>query len=725
MESHPPLETAGGFKLSDTSSFSVGENDGNGPRPRKRPRAVQACERCRGKKYKCDELYPACSQCTSESQRKVSTGRPEPANSYVRALEGRVEELVARLQSFEGGTAATTSAHVPAAAASQMKSPPSTGPRLHTPASEQPADGLLGAPPAAPRATFQDSAGDATTSPHGSEITGVNEHTNEIEFHGNTSSIAFLGDLERFPGARATDAPSPQRSSLVSAMHNRAFARRLLQPAIPPPLAQPGPQRFYAPQAHIFIEAYFSGIHYMHPFINKARFLERANALWFEQTPRPANTFIAMYLSLLALGALTRSWPEESLGGYTRFEWSRKLFNEALMYLPPLHPSNDLETVHCLYLMAKICQNELTPHLAWTFLGRVIRTCISAGFNRDTPNLSPQRSQELSRTWWGLFSLEVEMSFSLGRPDTLGLDEYHNIALPEKDMTEFAIIPCMVDLARIIRKVSLFYAALPPTCTEKIERALQLEAELDAWLLGLPLWIRPETPHHRLASALREPEWCRRHRLVLELRYHNVKLALFRSFIDLCASNTLAGDNPSSDLLYQCANKCVASAQRTIELVYDTFKVHEYFRTWWYNTTYIMVATAALLSYIKRVRSGPVSSLVRWVEMAMEILDAMDESVVARKCAEILRAHLKEVEDTRNMLVSSVPIGIVDGRTGMGMQPPLTGMEVSFRDQTLTHKHFSDKSTLQGNPSMEYQIFDYSLEDMASFFEGLNDVILD
>lgn len=32
----------------------------------KRPRAAQACERCRVKKYKCDESYP-CAHCKSMS----------------------------------------------------------------------------------------------------------------------------------------------------------------------------------------------------------------------------------------------------------------------------------------------------------------------------------------------------------------------------------------------------------------------------------------------------------------------------------------------------------------------------------------------------------------------------------------------------------------------------------------------------------------------------------
>lgn len=81
-----------------------------------------------------------------------------------------------------------------------------------------------------------------------------------------------------------------------------------------------------------------------------------------------------------------------------------------------------------------------------------------------------------------------------------------------------------------------------------------------------------------------------------------------------------------------------------------------------------MVAAAALLSYIKRARVGGVSSLVRLVEMSVEILDAMDESVVARKCAEILKRHLREVDDTVNNCGVMVPFGQIgavpsDGET--------------------------------------------------------------
>lgn len=98
----------------------------------------------------------------------------------------------------------------------------------------------------------------------------------------------------------------------------------------------------------------------------------------------------------------------------------------------------------------------------------------------------------------------------------------------------------------------------------------------------------------------------------------------------------------------------------------------------WYNTTYIMVAAAALLSYIKRARAGGVSSLVRLVEMSVEILDAMDESVVARKCAEILKRHLREVDDTVNNCGAMVPFGQIGAGPGDGGETLLPSADTEF-----------------------------------------------
>lgn len=111
------------------------------------------------------------------------------------------------------------------------------------------------------------------------------------------------------------------------------------------------------------------------------------------------------------------------------------------------------------------------------------------------------------------------MSFSVGRPDTLGMDEYHNRSLPERDDSEYSIIPWMVDFAQIIRKVSVQIYHSRFTLQDKLQLALQIESEMDKWVARLPSRIKPDLQGQPAASgALRDPKWARRQRLVLGIR---------------------------------------------------------------------------------------------------------------------------------------------------------------------------------------------------------------
>lgn len=205
-------------------------------------------------------------------------------------------------------------------------------------------------------------------SPVDSEITEVNRYTNAFEFHGSTSSVAFLGNLQRLSGHQPARL-SYQNASLVSELHNSRFSAQAKNKV--PPSAPPG-EAFYFKHAHLFIDAYFSGIHYIHPFIDREDFRARSNNLWFGKSPHPTNSFIALYLSLLSVGALTRTWEEERLDGLTRFEWSRKLFAEAQVYLNETQFSNDLDTVHCLYLIVGplVSQRMVINMLILSILGQ-------------------------------------------------------------------------------------------------------------------------------------------------------------------------------------------------------------------------------------------------------------------------------------------------------------------------------------------------------------------
>ncbi|KAJ5760437.1 hypothetical protein N7520_007593 [Penicillium odoratum] len=426
------------------------------------------------------------------------------------------------------------------------------------------------------------------------EINELNHHTNAMEFHGSTSSAAAIGYLQkaREPKIREENNRPSADFSLISTLHNPSFSPSTTGPGQLTSIEQ---QNYYFDQAHVFMNGYFENIHFIHPFIDKEDFLARASDLWLNRSQTPEPSFVALYLSILSFGSLVRVWDEDTLAGLGRFEWSRKLFGEAQAYLTHLRFSNDLETVQCLYLM---------------------------------------------------------MSFSVGRPDTLGMDEYHNRAIPPRDDSEYAIIPWMIDFAQIVRKVSVQIYHSRITLQEKLQLALQIEMEMDRWLARLPEKLRPDIGANRSPrSALRDPKWARRQRLVLGIRYYNVKMLLFRPFL---SHFTRKLRHPPSELEETIA-KCLDAAMKTIEVIHDIYRVHEFFRCWWYNTTYVMFATSTLLLPMSKLgMCEDTMPLLRSVEMGVEILEAMEESVVARKSVEIIRQYLREFRSSGAQVATGI-----------------------------------------------------------------------
>jgi hypothetical protein len=116
----------------------------------------------------------------------------------------------------------------------------------------------------------------------------------------------------------------------------------------------------------------------------------------------------------------------------------------------------------------------------------------------------------------------------------------------------------------------------------------------------------------------------------------------------------------------EAIQKCLDSATKTIELIYQTYQHNDFFRTWYvvficqpgywcslipsatrfYNTTYTVFAASIILVYIRREAAETEKPfLFRCVDMAVEILEIMDECVVALQAARLLR-NAKEKSQT-------------------------------------------------------------------------------
>ncbi|KAK6076239.1 C6 transcription factor [Seiridium cupressi] len=588
--------------------------------------------------------------------RGQDAGRRLFTPDYVRQLE----EQVKRLSAFEAQAKAGQSA--PHATPLPINEGPAASP-VYRDTDRHPSSSYGADSPASAR--LRQAAGQ--------EVSGVNRHTRNVEFYGSSSSVALLSHVQRAGDAAEESSEDQDGEALVSNLHNHAFS-----PAVDGALGAQRPGRVtHYPQCRNFIMNYFTSIHYVHPFLDKAEFLSRCEKLWSQEgDPLHTSSFAALYYSILSLGALVGPREEDPIGGVTSLQWSRTFFDEAISRCHRLGMVTDLDMVQCYFMLSKICQNELNAHWSYMYVGLAVRTALAMGINRE-PN--PQSKKPISqlraeaRTWWGLYSLETlsEMSFAMGRPDTLGADLYHNRSFPlignessgsspddRFDPPQCAIIKSMVDLSRITRSICLDIY-LPETITPRtVALAYRLEQDLDKWIEGLPEAIRPRQATGEPVSlkSVRDPQWAKRQRLVLGIRYNNLRILTFGSLLLTSTSNersTLPG-------IREGVQKCLDSAKQTIDTIYVTYQHHDFFRTWYYNTTYTVFAASVILVYVmKEASEAEMEPLLRMVAMAIEILETMDECVVALKAARLMqgaidKARRKYSTETPPMVTATV-----------------------------------------------------------------------
>jgi hypothetical protein len=546
----------------------------------------------------------------------------------------------------------------------------------------------------------------AASSP--AEVMDVNPTTRRFEFHGGSSAVAFLHRLMKLKNRNLGFWRTTDHRQVVADFQNEDFANRRESATAAGELTK---DNYYPLHAFLFIDSYFKTLHFIHPILDQDVFLKRSHSLWMGGTL--SRSFKALYFSVLSLGALTRTWTEGFMDGMDRDTWTRLLFERAELMMGRPGSLNDLEAVQAPIIMAQICQHQMNPNLAYTYLGIAVRIAFSTGLNRlvefqdqSFPQDSP--SGVVSRTWWALYSLEVESSFTLGRPDMLSLDCCHNrppfLEIPGTE-TEAAIIPALADLSRIMRGISKkIYWEHTKFC-DKLDRVSEYESDLDRWLERLPAKIRPQTSDLSAGSRLQLEDhyWLQLQRFVLKQRmlYSTSRSSLTRSGylhakIALYYPSLLHEQNGPSvagyeDKMLAYVQRCKEAAMEIIESIHLTFCIHHSVRSWyvftntqpnrgkaharnrWNSTTYIVFGLSILLSAFARepldIRHS--SMYLQYINRAIEMLGIMGECRVALS----IRTLVQELVDTLLQPIEQPAANLPGTNTGFGefIDDPLRG----------------------------------------------------
>ncbi|TPR08674.1 Sugar (and other) transporter family protein [Aspergillus niger] len=559
-------------------------------------------------------------------------------------------------------------------------------------------------------------------------LSGVNLHTNGTEFYGNSSNLAFLGNLyararnqaENKPLTIPDNEPSYPSNGGTNAVVNSLSDKTAADQLTPnsPADKQSENHRYemtpvidrLSDEAQLeiekmFISSYFCNKHYIHPMLCKTNFMRRCENEAFVLPRRPGflrgiSKFSGLYFSVVALGAINASPHETALldhycnylpylgkpgamGKPSSLDFADYYFGKAKQALGDLFESCSLESAQALLLLSVFCQNALRPHSCFMYSGMAVRTAVAIGLASGMSSVSLDTRKEGRRTWWCIYSHEIEMCCSSGRLDSMKDLQYYQVPLPTLKATSgnlldpdaeddhVAMIPAMVALAQIMSEAShLLYHSPKRSMSEMSQIAMSLDHKLLAWKATLPHFLNID------AASLNDTEWAFKQKLVLRLRFYNTRILIHRPFLAASASST------ESSNLFQHLHTCLDAARTSIQMQYESFLHRIYIRTWWYNTTYALYGAMILLHL---VLSGFPSirdeDLLVDVEKSLDIFESMNNIVVARRCAEMIREVLEVARACVARRRSLIPSAAAHTST---LAPPPTHFGIDAATATAT-----------------------------------------
>ncbi|KAK6815112.1 hypothetical protein RU639_008650 [Aspergillus parasiticus] len=436
-----------------------------------------------------------------------------------------------------------------------------------------------------------------------------------------------------------------------------------------------------------YVNLFFDNIHNSLPFLDRELFTGRCEQeIWVKSAVKKLRRdqmhFFALYNAVLAVVALTAS-ADAFLSLRTELEisstecsssrtprnvpssifLSKMYFRRARQLLGDIFEVCSIESAQALLLLSIYCQHALKPHACYMYSGMAVRTALAIGISSTDRYSSDRHNIARARTWWGIYYQDIEASCLSGRSSTLAEpSEYvpsnshmsvegapSSLNNPDVQGTEDALVTVLADLSVILQRASkrLYHSSNARSPEDKSDLATKLDQDLLRWKLHLPRHLNLDL------DTFTETEWASKQKLTLQLRFHHARMFIHRSHLSVA----------SSDLEVDHMHICLEAAQKTIALAYDAYQHRHYFRTWWYNTFYVLYASLIILHTILIGYPQPsVDTLIRDVQKAVKILDCMKTLKVAQRCADVITQILHVCKfvverGRREHQVQNIPLG--------------------------------------------------------------------
>ncbi|KAN0094091.1 Fungal specific transcription factor domain containing protein [Hyaloscypha variabilis] len=551
----------------------------------KRKRTETSCDKCKGRKQKCDRMMgqAQCRYCEIHNI-ECTTTQPRKKRIY-----GSVEGLGGRLALLES----LVKGLVPEADLSSNDEMQQLGKSLGIPLPQ-----------------IDDAVVNIERS-HGrhdeeAALPLLPDQQGQVQYIGPSSSFSFHLKLRKLIG---------NYSSLEFAMFGRNAAEEcdISEISTPPKAGETnqGGQRTLSnassnygspadtvkeidsPVLDLLIDAYFDIIHADFPVLHEASFRE-SYEVWSASTSTANPVWLCGLLCVLILARRVASVqvPEEA---------EQKWWRHVQTLLPTVFFSSNLSAIQALMLVALHLHNTSHRDACWNITGTAIRIAYAIGLHRDDVKyVQSPLSRELRRQlWWTLYRFEQIQVSSYDRPTAIEHD-VSSVGCPNErivggaghsqDFTKWSqkLVLLLGSACKALNRSGSGNNA-EDVYNRPLSPAAAVLRDLSRWKDDLPSHLRLEVMESLAPTS-------RRSLLLLHIQFHYIVTLLTRSAL-LRRATALAKDNNESlpQSLLTVSETCVDSGRSLGKLLRKLDSINKFNACTWFDIFYTVQAALVLV----------------------------------------------------------------------------------------------------------------------------------
>ncbi|KAH8170052.1 fungal specific transcription factor domain-containing protein [Sarocladium implicatum] len=530
----------------------------------RRPRGLVACRRCKVRKQRCDNKFPACSNC-KESGEKCTYGAKQayPAE-YVESLERQITRLQEEAASpRQAAVISPTSS----ASFSRKSTLPNDGayatlPQNSTSIRENPSSDLeasAGIVAPSPDAFLGVSSGYPLTKLLRSALHQSGDALQPTTGHERSpNNVSGIRSSSRGVRGKVDQPGGSNEASRVMDMPSEELSMKL-------------------------IDAYYARVHPKHPFLPRKR-LQALHEVRHDLIPahramqpgalKPTCEYATLQL-VYAIGARYLQLTNDDDYSSPSRHYACAMADADIVFA-----TGSLESLEAMLLLTIYQLRSPTGPGVWWMIETTMRYCIDNGLHRQSSNLPPSLDERRKRVFWTSYMLERSVARTMGRPysisdrdidvvlpanidDDLDTDEEILAAIAESKqdpgrMTALTPAIHIFRLQQLESKITHTVCRVDKDVTMiKAHKVARLREALEQWKTGIPQTEPDDRPHPYLTTDYHM------------IQYHKAIVLLNMPFLP-----TFTPHNPNfQEIVYSAGQICSLSKRLHDQQTYISFSL--------------------------------------------------------------------------------------------------------------------------------------------------------